>query len=57
MSKQVSKEEPLYVDKEGGAHFNGDPACGEEYEERALLGFHVSEEKFPKLHAIKLKKT
>ena len=43
------------MDKEGVAHYNGDPAYGEEFEERAILGFHASEEKIQKLYAIKIK--
>ena len=43
------------MDKEGVVHYNGDPAYGEEFEERAILGYHAREEKIQKLYAVKLK--
>eukprot|EP00959_Pyramimonas_sp_CCMP1952_P036926 772427-Pyramimonas_sp.AAC.1 len=45
----------LFVDREGVVHCNGDPSYGEEFEGRAILGYHASEEKIKKLYAIKLR--
>eukprot|EP00959_Pyramimonas_sp_CCMP1952_P267934 5601943-Pyramimonas_sp.AAC.1 len=53
--QQQFNDGPLFVDKEGVVHYNGDPSYGEEFEERAILGYHASEEKIKKLYAIKLK--
>ena len=48
-------EPPVWVDKEGVAHYNGDPSYGEEWEERALLGFAAVKEADRKLYPLKLK--
>eukprot|EP00959_Pyramimonas_sp_CCMP1952_P376598 7888028-Pyramimonas_sp.AAC.1 len=52
--QQQFNDGPLFVDKEGVVHCNGDPSCGEEFEERAILGYHASEENTKKLYAIRL---
>eukprot|EP00959_Pyramimonas_sp_CCMP1952_P471980 9499309-Pyramimonas_sp.AAC.1 len=52
--QQQPNDGPLLVDQKGVAHYNGDPACGDEFQERAILGYYASEEKLQKLYAIKL---
>ena len=46
---------PVWVDKDGIAHYNGDPAFGEEWQERALLGFATVKKEDKQLYALKLK--
>eukprot|EP00959_Pyramimonas_sp_CCMP1952_P371776 7785093-Pyramimonas_sp.AAC.1 len=52
--QQQPNDGPLFMDKEGVVHYNGDPVYGEEFEERANLGYHASEEKLQKLYAMKI---
>eukprot|EP00959_Pyramimonas_sp_CCMP1952_P371730 7784396-Pyramimonas_sp.AAC.1 len=52
--QQQFNDGPIFVDKEGVVHYNGDPSYGEGFEDRAIFGYLASEEKINKLHAIKL---
>eukprot|EP00959_Pyramimonas_sp_CCMP1952_P207295 4336120-Pyramimonas_sp.AAC.1 len=37
--QQFNNDGPLFVDREGMVHYSGDPVYGDDFEERAILGY------------------
>ena len=45
----------VYVDRDNGVHYDGDPLYGDEFAERAMLAFHTTRESDKPLFALRLK--